>query len=135
MFQISWKIKSLLFKFLNFFNLYKTLFFIQKKITKRSSFNYKKTVFYWDYHYKYLKENNSQNLLEFGAGKSLAQNIFLSYKFNQNMEQTLIDISRMLDLDLFNKANDQISKILGVDRLPFANSIEDPLVQNFYLQE
>ena len=125
MFQISWKIKSLLFKFLNFFNLYKTLFFIQKKITKRSSFNYKKTVFYWDYHYKYLKENNSQNLLEFGAGKSLAQNIFLSYKFNQNMEQTLIDIAKMLDLDLFNEANNQISRLLEVNKLPEAKSISD----------
>jgi hypothetical protein len=114
-----------LFKFLNFFNLYKTLFFIQKKITKRSSFNYKKTVFYWDYHYKYLKENNSQNLLEFGAGKSLAQNIFLSYKFNQNMEQTLIDIAKMLDLDLFNEANNQISRLLEVNKLPEAKSISD----------
>ena len=31
------------------------------------------------------RENNSRTLLEFGAGKSLAQNIFLSYKFNQNI--------------------------------------------------
>ena len=125
MFQISWKFKSFLYKFLSFFKLYKTLFFIQKKITKRSKFNYNETVFYWDYHYKYLKENNTQTLIEFGAGKSLAQNIFLSYKFNQNLEQTLIDISKMLDLDLFNEANNQISKLLGVRRMPEAKKISD----------
>ena len=125
MFQISWKIKSLLYKFLNFFRLYKTLFFIQKKITKRSNFNYKKTIFYWEYHYKYLKENDSKTLLEFGAGKSLAQNIFLSYKFNKNIEQTLIDISRMLDLDLFNEANNQISKLLRVSKFNEIKSIND----------
>ena len=125
MFQISWKIKSLLFKLLSFFKLSKTLFFIQKKITKRSSFDYKKPVFYWEYHYKYLKENNSQTLIEFGAGKSLAQNIFLSYKFNQRLEQTLIDVSKMLDLDLFNQANNQISKLLEINKLPNARSIAD----------
>ena len=130
MFQISWKIKSFLFKVLSTLKLYKMLFFIQKRITKRSKLNYKKIVFYWDYHYKYLRENNSKTVLEFGAGKSLAQNIFLSYKFNQNLEQTLIDISKMLDLDLFNKANDQISKLLEVKKLPSAQSISD-LKENY----
>ena len=125
MFQINWKTKALLFNFLNFFKLYNLLFFVQKRITKRSHINLKEVIFYWDYHYKYLKENNVKSVLEIGAGKSFAQNIYLSYKFDQQIEQTLIDISRMLDLDLFNKANDQISKILGVDRLPFANSIDD----------
>ena len=132
MFQINWKTKALLFKFLNFFKLYKLLFFIQKRITKRSHINLKEVFFYWDYHLKYLKENNVKSVLEIGAGKSLAQNIYLSYKFNQKIEQTLIDISRMIDLDLFNEANDQISKILGVDRLPFANSFHD-LKKNYNL--
>ena len=125
MFQINWKIKSLLYKFFSFFKLYRTLFFIQKKITKRSTVNFNKTVFYWNYHYKYLKQNNSQTLIEFGAGKSLAQNIFLSYKFNQNLEQTLIDISKMLDLDLFNDANNQISKLLNVRKMPEVKKISD----------
>ena len=58
MFQINWKTKALLFKFLNFFKLYKLLFFIQKRITKRSRVNLKGVFFYWDHHLKYLKENN-----------------------------------------------------------------------------
>ena len=133
MFQINWKTKATVFKFLNFFKLYKTLFFIQKKITKRSKVNFNEIVFYWDYHVKYLKENNSKSLLEIGAGKSLAQNIYLSYKFNQKIEQTLIDVSKMLDLDLFNKANEQISKIIGINKLPFAKSIDD-LKKNYNIK-
>ncbi|MDC0164234.1 hypothetical protein OAI51_00665 [Candidatus Pelagibacter bacterium] len=132
MIQIHWKIKSLLYRLLNFFKLYKALFFIQKKITKRSNIDLKEIAFYWQYHLKYLKENNSKTILEIGAGKSLAQNIFLSYSFNQKIEQTLIDVSRMIDLDLFNKANDQISKLLGVNKLPFAKSIDD-LKKNYNL--
>ena len=132
MFQINWKIKSLLYRFLNFFKLYKALFFIQKKITKRSNIDLKEIAFYWQYHLNYLKENNSKTILEIGAGKSLAQNIFLSYSFKQKIEQTLIDVSRMIDLDLFNKANDQISKLLGVNKLPFAKSIDD-LKKNYNL--
>ena len=132
MIQINWKIKSLLYRLLNFFKLYKALFFIQKKITKRSNIDLKEIAFYWRYHLKYLKENNSKTILEIGAGKSLAQNIFLSYSFKQKIEQTLIDVSRMIDLDLFNKANDQISKLLGVNKLPFAKSIDD-LKKNYNL--
>ena len=130
MFQINWKLKSFLFKILSFFKLYKLLFFIQKKITKRSNINLKKIIFYWDYHLKYLRENNSNSLLEIGAGKSLSQNIYLSYKFNKQIEQTLIDVSKMLDLDLFNQANEQISNLLNVNKLPYAKSIKD-LKENY----
>ena len=130
MFQINWKIKSLLYKVLNFLKIYKILFFIQKKITKRSKVDLKEIIFYWDFHFKSLKENNSKSVLEFGAGKSLAQNIYLSYKFNQALDQTLIDVSKMLDLDLFNDANEQISKLLKINSLPKAKSISD-LKRNF----
>jgi hypothetical protein len=125
MFQINWKLKSALFKILSFLKLYQILFFIQKKITKRSKIHINEIIFYWDYHYKYLKENNSKSVIEIGAGKSLAQNIYLCYKFNQKLEQTLIDISNMLDLDLFNEANEQISRLLGLNNLPKASSLND----------
>ena len=125
MFQINWKLKSLIYKILYFFRLKKTLFFIQKKITKRSKIRIDKIIFYWNFHLKHIENNKSLKILEFGAGKSLAQNIFLSYKTNKKIEQTLIDVSKMLDLDLFNKANEQVSKILGADRKPFVNNITD----------
>ena len=130
MFQINWKIKSLIYKFLSFFKLYKILFFIQKKITKRSKIDFKEIIFYWEYHFKYLQESNSKSVLEIGAGKSLAQNIYLSYKFNQQLDQTVIDITNMLDFDLFNNSNKQIAKLLKIDPLPEAKSIKD-LKKNF----
>ena len=58
MFQINWKLKSVIYRILSFFNLYGLLFFIQKKVTKRSNINFKEVVFYWDYHLNFLKENN-----------------------------------------------------------------------------
>jgi len=132
MFQINWKLKSLLYKILTFFNLYKTLFFIQKNITKRSKIEFREKIFYWDYHYKFLKENSSKKIIEIGAGKSLAQNIYLSYMLERKIEQTLIDVSKMLDFDLFNKANNQIAEILKINKIPSAYSIED-LKRNFNL--
>ena len=130
MFQINWKLKSLVYKFLEFFRLKRTLYFIQKKITKRSDINLNEIIFYWDFHLKYLTNNNSTKILEFGAGKSLIQNIFLSYKTNLKFEQTLIDISKMIDLDLFNKANEQVAKILKVERRPFVKNNDD-IKKNF----
>lgn len=130
MFQINWKLKSLVYKFLEFFRLKRTLYFIQKKITKRSDINLNEIIFYWDFHLKYLTNNNSTKILEFGAGKSLIQNIFLSYKTNLKFEQTLIDISKMIDLDLFNRANEQVAKILKVERRPFVKNNND-IKKNF----
>ena len=125
MFQINWKIKSFIYKILYLFKLKRTLFFIQKKITKRADVKIEKIIFYWKNHLKYLENHKSKKILEFGAGKSLEQNIFLSYKSNHKFNQTLIDISNMLDIDLFNKANEQIAKLLQADRKPFARSVDD----------
>ncbi len=130
MFQINWKIKSILYKIFYIFKLKKTLFFIQKKITKRAEIKIEEIPFYWNYHLKFLENNQSQKILEFGAGKSLEQNIFLSYKSNQKFDQTLIDISNMFDIDLFNKANEQIAKILKVERRHFVKSLTD--LKKFY---
>ena len=125
MFQINWKIKSFIYKVLYLFKLKKTLFFIQKNITKRADVKINDIIFYWKYHLKYLELYKSKKILEFGAGKSLEQNIFLSYKSNHKFDQTLIDISNMFDIDLFNKANEKISKLLDTNRHPFIRSIND----------
>ena len=125
MFQINWKIKSFIYKILYLFKLKRTLFFIQKNITKRADVKINDIIFYWKYHLKYLQLYKSKKILEFGAGKSLEQNIFLSYKSSHKFDQTLIDISNMFDIDLFNKANEKISKLLNTNRQPFIRSIND----------
>ena len=100
MFQIDWKLKSYIYRILYFFKLDKTLFFIQKKITKRSKVKIGEIKFYWSNHLQYLKNFNSEKILEFGAGKSLEQNIYFSYIFNNRIKQTVIDINKMIDFTL-----------------------------------
>ena len=125
MFQINWKIKAFLYKILFILKAKKILFFIQKKITRRADIKINKVDANWEYHLKYLRSFNSVKILEFGAGKSLEQNIFLNYQLNGKLSQTVIDVSNMLDIDLFNQANDQIAAVLKADRKFFAKSIDD----------
>ena len=122
MFKINWKIKAYLYRILSIFNLNRILFFVQKKITKRANIDIREIYHYWNYHLKNIKKFNSPNILEFGAGKSLEQNIFLKYKFSDKLNQTVIDVNDMLDLDLFNKANEQISKLLNISYKSQINS-------------
>ena len=130
MFQINWKLKALLYKVFETFKLNKTLYFVQRHITGRAKIQFTKLDPHWERHAKSIQEKNCNTILEVGAGKSLEQNIYLSYKSNSKFDQTLIDVSSMIDLNLFNKASEQISKLLNVTRKPFVKSIED--IKKFY---
>ena len=78
-YSIPWKIKSLIFSFIDCLNLQKLLYFLQKYITKRSRIN---SLLYspdWEMHKDALKKYKTKNVVfEFGAGKSLVQNLYLS---------------------------------------------------------
>ena len=113
MFQINWKWKAFLYKIFSIFRLKKVLYFIQKQITKRSKVDIKQIHTSWVHHSESIKKNNIINILEVGAGKSLEQNIYISYKFNSLVAQTAIDIDKMLDLELVNQASQQIANILN----------------------
>ena len=84
----------------------------------------------WKYHLKNLQYYDSKQILEFGAGKSLEQNIFLNYNFNNKLHQTVIDESNMLDIGLFNEASSQISKIIKIQKKSLVHSIEE--IEKFY---
>ena len=130
MFQINWKLKSLLYKIFSQLKLNKTFYFIQKYVTKRSNVNIKPSVRLWKLHSKNIKEHQIKTVLEIGAGKSLEQNIFFSYFFNNSLEQMVIDIRKMIDFDLVNEASKQISELLNVQKLKSVNSYDD--LFNFY---
>ena len=130
MFQINWKLKSLLYKILSQLKLNKTFYFIQKYVTKRSNVNIKPSVRLWKLHSENIKKHQIKTVLEIGAGKSLEQNIFFSYFFNNSLEQTVIDIKKMIDFDSVNEASKQISKLLNVQKLKSVNSYDD--LFNFY---
>ena len=130
MFQINWKLKSLLYKIFSQLKLNKTFYFIQKYVTKRSNVNIKPSVRLWKLHSDNIKEYQIKTVLEIGAGKSLEQNIFFSYFFNNSLEQMVIDIRKMIDFDLVNEASKQISELLNVQKLKSVNSYDD--LFNFY---
>ena len=129
-FLINWKLKSFIYKILFFFKAHNILFFIQKKITKRANIDIFTIDNSWKYHLKNLQYYDSKKILEFGAGKSLEQNIFLNYNFNSKLHQTVIDESNMLDIGLFNEASSQISKIIKIQKKSLVHSIEE--IEKFY---
>ena len=130
MFQINWKLKALLYKIFGFLQLKTIFYLIQKYVTKRSKIVINKIDKSWIHHAKYKKKNDVKNLLEVGAGKSLEQNIYISYKFNSSIEQTTIDINEMIDFDLLNQASEKISKILEVENKGKINNLKE--LKKFY---
>ncbi len=69
MFQINWKLKSLLYKIFFQLKLNNTLYFIQKYVTKRSNVNIKQSVRLWKLHSENIKEHQIKTVLEIGAGE------------------------------------------------------------------
>tara|TARA_B110000967_G_C18880445_1_gene560721 strand:- start:723 stop:1574 length:852 start_codon:yes stop_codon:yes gene_type:complete len=112
MFQINWKLKAFLYKVFGVLKLNLSFYFIQKYITKRAKIQIKQINKLWVYHADSIEKNNVKNILEVGAGKSLEQNIYISYRFKGLIKQTAIDINKMIDFSLLNQASEQISKIL-----------------------
>ncbi len=115
MFQINWKLKAFLYKVFQSLRLKKSLYFIQKYITRRSKINIQKINPHWERHESSIRKNNCIDLLEIGAGKSLEQNIYFSYIFNNQLKQTVIDINKMIDFNLFNDASLIISNLLNLE--------------------
>ena len=114
MFQINWKLKAFLYKVFQSLRLKKSLYFIQKYITRRSKINIQKINPHWERHESSIRKNNCIDLIEIGAGKSLEQNIYFSYIFNNQLKQTVIDINKMIDFNLFNDASLIISNLLNL---------------------
>lgn len=108
--SIPWKLKSSIFRLIDFFNATSALYFLQKYVTRRSKIGNLCISPIWDAHKKYLKQYSStENIFEFGAGKSLAQNFFLS---DIVTNQLVVDLNPMLDFELVNNVRNQISKIV-----------------------
>ena len=125
MFQINWKLKAILYKLFSFIKLKRTFYFMQKHITKRSRINITEINKLWIFHSDAIEDSKSKKILEVGAGKSLEQNIYLSYKFGSKIDQTAIDLNNMLDFKLFNEASAQISSILKLKNKGEVKNISD----------
>ena len=97
-----------MFGFIDFFNAPNILYFLQKYATRRSKVNFKNIDETWVLHKKYVSTLTEPRLFEFGAGKNLAQNLYLSTECN---EQIVIDLNPMADLGQINESALQISEI------------------------
>lgn len=104
--KIPWKIKSNMFRLIDSLKATKVLYFIQKNITKSSYIKELKIEENWLKHKKALQKYGCTGLVfEFGGGKSLAQNIFLSSIVDS---QIVVDLNPMLDIDLINKSKNSL---------------------------
>lgn len=120
--NINWKFKSFIFGLIDKFSLYDVLYFLQKNVTKRSVVKISEINDKWMIHQNGLATLNEPVVLEFGAGKSLSQNIYLGSNFKC---QTVVDLFPMLDIDMFNEAALQISKIASSVIYTRVSSVDD----------
>ena len=108
--NIPWKLKSKIFQIIDIFNMPSVLYFLQKNVTKRSRVKSLEVDEMWERHKKSLVKYSTTGLVfEFGAGKNLAQNIFLSGVVDQ---QLVVDLNAMIDLKLVNTARNFLSEII-----------------------
>lgn len=100
--NVPWKLKSLIFGAVDAFSATSVLYFLQKNVTKRSRLTKLDISPNWERHKTYLEKYNAKGFVfEFGAGKSLAQNLYLSSIIDR---QLIVDLNPMLDLELVEQA-------------------------------
>ena len=88
---------------IDIFHAEKTLYLAQKYLTRRSKRSFTRQIDEDGIQHEAVinKANASPVIFEFGAGKDLAQNLFLS---SWAGKQYLVDLNFMLDLDLCEAA-------------------------------
>lgn len=122
--RIPWKLKSKIFRAIDVLNAPSFLYFLQKNVTKRSRLTTLNVDANWQRHKdRLIKYATTGLIFEFGAGKSLAQNLYLSDVVD---DQLVVDLNPMIDLNLIETARALLSektklksknKILKIDDL------------------
>lgn len=107
-YNIPWKFKSLIFSLIDFLNFPKLLYFFQKYLTKRSIINTSLDCKDYQIHKDTLKKYKTTNIIfEFGGGKSLGQNLYLS---DFVKKQFVVDLYPMIDFELVNLHRENLLK-------------------------
>lgn len=106
--NIPWRLKSIIFRLIDVFGAFDFLYFLQRNLTKRSKIKELNISKNWHYHHESLaKHKSTEKVFEFGVGKNLAQNLYLSQFIKQ---QILVDLFPMIDIDMVETARQQLSK-------------------------
>ncbi len=122
-FNIPWKLKSLIFGCIDYLHASRILYFFQKYITKRSQITSLVLSQDWVKHKDSLKKYNTINkLFEFGAGKTLVQNLYLS---DVVKTQFVVDLYPMIDLDLVEIVRQKLIEIVRLKSKVVIKNIKD----------
>lgn len=107
--RIPWKFKSAAFAAFDILGP-RPLYLAQRYVTGRSLPAWNAPRPNWIFHRDQIRKHEARRILEFGAGKSVAQNLYL---FTQlpDIEQTVVDIAPMIDLTLVNIAIDRLESL------------------------
>lgn len=119
--NIPWKLKSAAYSIIDVTGT-GPLYVAQKHLTRRSRRRIQSVHPTWQFHERNLRANQCEDVLEFGAGKDLAQNLYLAAR--TSIVQTVVDLNPMLDLDLLNSAVLDLER-LGVQMNGRVNSVSD----------
>lgn len=106
--NIPWKLKSAIFRAIDRFGATGLLYWLQSNVTRRSRVQIGDGSPNWQTHREQLATLDRPSVFEFGAGKSLQQNLYLSSYFGP---QTVVDLFPMIDLRLADSAARQISTL------------------------
>lgn len=101
------------------------LYFLQKNVTGRSRVRNINISPNWSQHKHILQKHNATDFIfEFGAGKTLAQNLYLS---NVIDNQLIVDLNPMLDFELVEQSRKSLSSQLGLKHNSTISSKKDLL--------
>lgn len=121
--NINWRLKSFVFRVIDWFDAGWLLAFLQKHLTGNSlnkSFTFNST---WELHKEVLdKLSGPITIFEFGAGQSLIQNLYL---YDPDRSQILYDINPLLDFNLVNNSINYLNKSGYLEKYISISSIDD----------
>lgn len=100
--MLPWKFKSFVFGLIDRFNGHKLLYFLQTHVTKTANFSIMEIDPIWRRHFLAINKHSACELVfEFGVGKYLGQNIYLSSIVQR---QLLYDLNRMINFRLVDRS-------------------------------
>ena len=119
--NIPWKLKSRAFRLLSRLPG-GALYFVQRHVTRRSRVDIRMIHEGWKYHREAVERTGAKRLIEFGAGKTLAQNLYLSDLLDL---QEVVDLNPMMELGMVNEAIVQLVALgASLDGRPVRSAAE-----------
>lgn len=118
--QIPWRLKSAGFRVLN--HLPGDWLYAAQRLTGRAASEPTVISEHWEYHRKALAEHGGKRVLEFGAGKHLGQNLYLS---TLGIEQTVVDLYPMIHFPAVNGYIRGLHRMGVLDKAVEVHDLED----------